>query len=106
MHGVRTYWNLLSSGWGCDTYLATFGHCAPKGPGYLFGGYTLKGHGLAPLSWDNSVEPPVLRPIPLIAGFDLNLERSSPGLHLISWIPPDFLFYFFSLNFSKHYLKL
>jgi hypothetical protein len=31
---VRTYWNLLSSGWGCDTYLAT---AHPKGPVHLFG---------------------------------------------------------------------
>jgi hypothetical protein len=32
--GVRTYWNLLLSGWGCDTYLAT---AHQKGPVHLFG---------------------------------------------------------------------
>ncbi len=31
--GMRTYWNLLSSGWGCDTYLAT---AHPKGPVHFF----------------------------------------------------------------------
>ncbi len=33
MHGVRTYWKLLFSGWGCDN-LAT---AHPKGPVHLFG---------------------------------------------------------------------
>jgi hypothetical protein len=34
--GGCTYWNLLSSGWGCGTYLYT---AHPKGPLHLFGGF-------------------------------------------------------------------